>query len=838
MTKKPLKLNLILLFSVLVLQITGTLEASNHKFVCNSETKSMTFETVEINIDRSELAQAIQDARALHNNSVEGTGEGQFKIGSKTILQAAIDSAVINFKTDSLTDKEIEQAIAFLHDACMTFESGAVVNHIRVVDAIATKESKYLFTNLVLLSKKGLLFGHQDDTAYGIGWWDEDARSDIFDVCGSYPAVYGWELGELELSRSKNLDDVNFKRMKFWIRAAYERGGINTISWHSTNPFSGGSAWDKTPAVASILPGGIHHEKYKTWLDRLAIFFKSLRSEKGNSIPIIFRPFHEHLGAWFWWGRGNCSAEEYNQVWQFTVDYLINKKNVHNLLFAISPSPFKNQAEYLERYPGDDYVDVLGVDDYDNYYSGNYANGFRMLRTIVQMADERNKVAALTEMGISLKDATCWTKFLRALKNDTTARKICYMHVWRNASTDHFFAPYPGQITAPDFVNFYNDPFTMFEDDLPDVYQINTSDKTPPAFNLAPPKTFTAYNDSVTLKFRTNERAYIRYCSTDQSYLDMPFEFQNDQGGTKHSTIIIGENGQSYTYYFRAMDHLGNTMDTSAVVTFSINTSVKPVSWKNPLYDYSSWKTGGAPLGFGTCEAVSLISQTQTAYFRKNFEIMTPSAITYLTAIVKYDNGAVVYLNGHEIERISMPSGDIYYSTWATDNSSGYKAICLDADELCLLKDGTNVIAVEMHQNPSDSSDLIFDLRLINPDPVIDFGSEWFYFDHGDQPKDQTIATEIDHLNSKMPGEFALFQNYPNPFNALTAIRYQLAASSQVKVIVYNLAGEKICNLVDEKQDAGYYQVQFIASDFASGIYFYQVKTGDFFTTKKMLIIK
>ncbi|MCI0494647.1 T9SS type A sorting domain-containing protein, partial [candidate division KSB1 bacterium] len=794
---------------------------------------------VEIESDRLELAKAIQDANALRNHSVEGVEEGQFAIGSKAILQSAIDVALTAFNSDSLTNKEIDQAIAGLYDACMDFEAGVVVKNIRVVDALATKETKYLFTNLVLLSKNNLLFGHQDDTAYGIGWWDADARSDIFDVCGSYPAVYGWELGKLELGQSQSLDGVDFKRIKFWIRAAYQRGGINTISWHSTNPFSGGSAWDKTPAVASILPGGVHHEKFKSWLDQLATFFKSLRAENGNSIPIIFRPFHEHLGNWFWWGRGNCSAQEYNQIWQFTFDYLIKQKNVHNLLFAISPSPFKSEAEYLERYPGDDYVDVLGVDDYENYYSGSYPNnGFKMLRTIVEMADERNKIAALTEVGFSLNDPTCWIKFLRALKSDTTARQICYVHVWRNANTEHFFAPYPGQVSAPDFVKFHDDPFTLFEADLPDVYQLNTDDQTPPAFTLVPPRSFTAYDDSVTLKLTTNERAFVRYGPTDQPYPDMPFEFQQGQGGTRHSTIIWGEQGQTYTFFIRAIDPFGNAMDTSAVVSFTIDTSLQPISWQDPLYDCSAWKMGRTALGYGTGEAITTIARVRTVYFRKEFSIASPAAITYLTAILKYDNGAVVYLNGHEIERINMPSSDIYYPTWASDNSSGYRAVSFDADDLGFLKAGNNIIAVEMHQNPSDSSDLIFDLRLINPDPVIEFSAEWYYNDSGQQPEDQTIGASIDKPHGKLPHEFKLNQNYPNPFNSLTAISYQLSGSSFVEVAVYNLSGEKVNRLVNEKQDVGYHLIQFDASGLASGIYFYQIKAGDYIQARKMIVLR
>lgn len=796
-------------------------------------------ETVMIENDRQELAQAIQDANALHQNSVEGTDEGQFAIGSKAILQSAIDAAQAAFDSDSLTSQQMEQAIAALHDACMTFEAGAVVNYIRVVDAQATKETKYLFTNLWLLSKKGLLFGHQDDTAYGIGWWDEDARSDIFDVCGSYPAVYGWELGKIELGQRQSLDGVDFKRIKFWIRAAYQRGGINTISWHSTNPFSGGSAWDKTPAVASILPGGVHHDKFKAWLDRLASFLKSLRSQQGHSIPIIFRPYHEHLGNWFWWGRGNCTAQQYNQLWQFTIDYLIKQKNVHNLLFAISPSPFKNEAEYLEWYPGDAYVDLLGVDDYNNYYSGNYPNdGFRMLRTIVAMAEERNKIAALTEAGFSLNDPTCWTKFLNGLKSDTVARQICYVHVWRNANTEHFFAPYPGQVSAPDFVKFHADPFTIFEDNLPDVYQLNSEDQTPPAFTHVPSRSFTAYDDSVTLKLTTNERAFVRYGPLDQPYQDMPFEFQQSQGGTRHSTVIRGASGQSYTFYIRAMDHFGNAMDTSAVVSFTIDTSRRPIFWNDRLYDDFDWKIGRAALGFGSSDVTTTIARVRTAYFRKEFHIENPNAITYLAAILKYDNGAVVYLNGHEIERINLPASDIYYSTWASDHTCGYKAVSFDAEKLSYLKSGGNVIAVELHQNSSDSSDLIFDLRLIHPDPIVEFGSEWRYFDAGQQPAVQTIATAVPVQQNILPDQFRVDQNYPNPFNSQTAIRYQLASSSQVEIAVFDLLGKRIFTLVDEKQTAGYYRTEVDAADLASGIYFYRIRAGEFVQARKMMVLR
>ncbi len=75
--------------------------------------------------------------------------------------------------------------------------------------------------------------------------------------------------------------------------------------------------------------------------------------------------YHEHTGAWFWWGGSEqCTPEEYKQLWTMTVDHLRNKKNVHNLLYAYSPSETKDETEFLERYPGDEYVDIVGYDCY------------------------------------------------------------------------------------------------------------------------------------------------------------------------------------------------------------------------------------------------------------------------------------------------------------------------------------------------------------------------------------------------------------------------------------------------------------------------------------------
>ena len=128
------------------------------------------------------------------------------------------------------------------------------------IDPNATAETRALFFNLRRLARQHVLFGHQDDLAYGHDWVAEPGRSDVRESSGSYPAVYGWEVSGIERSSPKNIDGVDFDRMRGWIAEGYRRGGVITISWHLDNPLTGRNAWDTTSAVAAILPGGARHE--------------------------------------------------------------------------------------------------------------------------------------------------------------------------------------------------------------------------------------------------------------------------------------------------------------------------------------------------------------------------------------------------------------------------------------------------------------------------------------------------------------------------------------------------------------------------------------------------
>lgn len=353
------------------------------------------------------------------------------------------------------------------------------------IDSKATKKTRNLLVNLHAISETGFMFGHQDDQAYGIGWKEEKGRSDVKESVGSFPAVHGWDVGS-RLNAERNLDQVKFDNMRKWVKNAYKMGAINTFSWHLDNLTSGSNSWDKTPSVPDLLPGGAKHAEFVEQLDLLAELFNSFQVGF-QKIPIVFRPWHEHNGDWFWWGKGNVSEDDYIALYRFTVDYLKNEKHLHHILYAFSPDRSRwkldslAEQNYLWGYPGDDYVDIIGVDNYGDVgriggvdTPEQQAEYFvKSLKLLTKIAREKGKVAALTETGLEGVTRADWfTKvILNPIKENQPDIAIAWVLVWRNANTTHHYAPYKGHSSVPDFQLFDADTMTYFEKDMKNPYK-------------------------------------------------------------------------------------------------------------------------------------------------------------------------------------------------------------------------------------------------------------------------------------------------------------------------------------------------------------------------------
>ena len=361
-----------------------------------------------------------------------------------------------------------------------------------MVNQNATEETVALFYNLKLLSETAFIVGQQD--AFSSFYQSNTGDSDIKKMTGSDPGLLGSDFTFIT-------DDLNDETSSNWffqqetqirndVLKAFDMGLVNVFCWHMREPFEGEyfysnemTQFQKENALKSILPGGENHEYYKQKLEKIASFTQSLVGASGTLAPIIFRPFHEFDGDWFWWGASYSTKEEFIQLWQFTVSYLKDTLMVTNMLFAFSPdNKFSSESEYLTRYPGDDYVDIMGMDNYGDFKNQSEAGVLRAnqkLKIVSNLAEQRVKIASLTETGyfVTLGDNNPIPNFFsnylfKALTNDEI--KIGFTMFWYNRE-DTYCTPLPGLPDANDFIEFISKPEVILANNLPEIYQLPPS---------------------------------------------------------------------------------------------------------------------------------------------------------------------------------------------------------------------------------------------------------------------------------------------------------------------------------------------------------------------------
>lgn len=367
--------------------------------------------------------------------------------------------------------------------SCSSSESNDVEKNntttLSIVDAKATSQTKALLSNLWAIKKSGFIFGHHADFYSGRDWLYEKGKiqSDTYNVCGDYPGILGVDLAKLIDDRYADSETYN-EMIRQCCLDAYGLGMVILACIHIDNPLTGGDSWDNSNtgvAKEIITEGSSTNIKFKTWLDRLAQFALNLKGSSGELIPIILRPFHEHTDAWSWWGSSCTTKDEFIALWQYTVKYLRDTKGVHNFLYAISPDMNNKGTEdnVLFRWPGDAYVDFIGIDSYIGLNNDVFVNNLRML---VNVSKSKMKPCGVTETGVQGFTASdYWTVNILA---PMTGREISMLVTWTNeyALSDlgnHYFSVYRGHPSATDFVKMYNSNITYFRKDLPDMYKMN-----------------------------------------------------------------------------------------------------------------------------------------------------------------------------------------------------------------------------------------------------------------------------------------------------------------------------------------------------------------------------
>jgi mannan endo-1,4-beta-mannosidase len=339
--------------------------------------------------------------------------------------------------------------------------------HASLVDSNATRETEALATELSAPSLPGFRIGQQNATNTGVGWSSNTGTDFCGDLCkasGLHPAVYGWDYGEVS---ERTETDKELLRQK--MIQAYEKGGINTLSWHMNNPVTHGPYNDlRGNACKRIQVGGDQNTFFLSEIDNLAEFLSKLKDANGTPIPVIFRPWHEANSAIFWWGMSGCGIESLRSLWAMSVKQLRDVDHVHQLLYAFAENGFPTDGNLY--YPGNDLVDIVGL-DYYFFPVISFLGGFGFeveLKATIKFAHDKGKIPALTEIGYeNIPNQDWWTDvFLKNMKQNGIAGQMSYAMFWRNDSVQHHYVPYPGEASLPNFLKMAKDPSVLFLENI------------------------------------------------------------------------------------------------------------------------------------------------------------------------------------------------------------------------------------------------------------------------------------------------------------------------------------------------------------------------------------
>jgi mannan endo-1,4-beta-mannosidase len=315
--------------------------------------------------------------------------------------------------------------------------------------------------------------------------------SDLEAVTRKAPALVSYELSHAYPRSTTMFDPAGLRAGRGALRELvldkHAKGALVSFLWHMRCPKA--SANDRDLFAPEDCPRdyrleellerkrdgsrGAHFAEWRALLDELAELLWSLKDQHGELVPVQIRPFHEHTGAWFWWGRTN-PASIYAAVWREMVTYLREGRGLHNVLWVYCPGAPTDRnllaagGSFEAYYPGDAYVDVVAFDRYDRG-DGTFASGYEAdLAKIGAFARAHGKVAAVGEVGLqgigpdgSTRDPSWFTRAMLApLK--ARGRSFAYVGLWRNAPWEKFIPEPRDGALADDLRRMADDPAALF----------------------------------------------------------------------------------------------------------------------------------------------------------------------------------------------------------------------------------------------------------------------------------------------------------------------------------------------------------------------------------------
>lgn len=349
---------------------------------------------------------------------------------------------------------------------------------VSLVDPAATAPTVSVYKYLRAVGgADAVIFGQMEDTVYKAGAASL-SNSDVKDLTGSVSGIIGLDCGDSFAGLPTQSGESGIQAAARISNEAIRGGAIMTLSVHMPNFVTGGDSTDTTACASAIVPGGAKNADYTAYLDMIADYAGQVEG------AVLFRPFHENTGSWFWWGAEHCTADEYKALWQYTVTYLRDTKGVHNLIYVYSPgTEAADAAAFAARYPGDEWVDVIGFDTYVDGADASMTAFANYADMVSAFAQSHDKVFAVTELGVSdLKDKTAddlSADWFSQVLNILSARKCAFFMTWTNRSAaGEFYVPFAaskadgvlhGHWMMDGFITFYNNAKSIFAKDQRDA---------------------------------------------------------------------------------------------------------------------------------------------------------------------------------------------------------------------------------------------------------------------------------------------------------------------------------------------------------------------------------